>query len=403
MDEIAYWVWFQQAFKFGSGKIKTINLICGSVKDFYNAGSCEWRNLGCFTNSEIANLNKSSMDEACKTIEKCSKLGYQILVFCDKEYPERLKNISNPPIVLYVKGEFPEIDKKLSIAIVGTRKATVYGVQMAFELAFDLSKKDAIIVSGGAVGIDRAAHKGALEASGKTIAVLGCGINVNYLYENSKLRQTISERGAVISEFPPDYPVVNYNFPIRNRIISGLSLGSVIIEAGEKSGSLITANAALEQNRDVFVVPVDMRTNVSKGTVALIRDGAKIVTSAEDILREYSEYHGFTCNNKNNKNAEVLDYNQIDFGQTQQKKLKINEQNCDQKNLIKKLDKKINLETLSEIEKVVYNLLSATKLHVDEICEKTNLRSHVVLQAVTKLEINGLIVSHSGRVYSSKK
>ncbi len=158
---------------------------------------------------------------------------------------------------------------------------------MAFDISKDMAYKGATIISGGALGIDCTAHEGALHAKGKTVAVLGCGINYPYLLKNSQLRKKISQSGAVVSEYPPDYPSSVYTFPMRNRIISGLSLGTIVIEAGEKSGSLITANLANEQNRDVFVVPVNEKSPLAKGALKLIQDGAQVITCADDVLNSY--------------------------------------------------------------------------------------------------------------------
>jgi DNA processing protein len=203
----------------------------------------------------------------------------------DKEYPRALKTIFRPPPQLFVKGEILPRDKN-AIAIVGTRRATPYGLGQCEKLAYDLALRGVTIVSGMATGIDTAAHIGALKAGGRTIAVLGSGHNDIYPPENKKLYEKIAKNGAVVSELEPDTPPSPLTFPKRNRIISGMSKGVVVVEAPRRSGALITANFAVEQNREVFAMPGNVNSTRSNGTNALIKEGAKLVENAGDILEE---------------------------------------------------------------------------------------------------------------------
>lgn len=205
----------------------------------------------------------------------------------DVEYPKMLKKIHSPPKALYINGSFKEEDN-FAVAIVGSRRASVYGIEMSERLGYDLALRGVTVVSGMARGIDSAAHRGALKANGRTIAVMGSGHNHIYPPENKDLYKKIASSGAVISEFENDTSPIPRNFPIRNRIISGLSLGIVVVEAAKNSGALITADFALEQNREVFAVPGKISSLTSEGTHALIKDGAKLVQSAEDIIEELS-------------------------------------------------------------------------------------------------------------------
>ena len=391
IDNAIYWIWLQQVLKYGSHKIRTVNLMYNDIKDFYNAGVNEWILCGCFTKKELNNLNSIKIEDVKIIVDKCKMLGYDIICYSDKKYPERLKNIPNPPCVIYTKGFLPNLNNKICISIVGTRSCTLYGAQMAFDLAYGLAKSEAVVVSGGAIGIDKAAHNGALRAEGKTIAVLGCGINYSYLMENASLRNTISKNGAVISEYPPDYPAYSSNFPIRNRIIAGLSMGTVVVEAGEKSGSIITANLAAEQGRDVFVVPVDMRSSVSKGATALIRDGAQIVTCSDDIINEYSN-----INIEKKENLKQLDkLKNMNFKVDVSKSSSYNSNNTHKEN--KHTNK---LSNISNEAKNVYEFLKQGKHHVDEICVNTKIPIRKLLGIITELEMLGLVKSYSGRMYS---
>jgi DNA processing protein len=208
-----------------------------------------------------------------------------ILTIQDNNYPSILRQVSDPPIVLYLRGKYLKADK-LALAVVGSRKSSEYGLKMARSLSLALAKEGITIVSGLARGIDTQAHQGALSARGRTLAILGSGLLKIYPPENESLYNEIVESGAVISEFPLNYPPYRYNFPRRNRIISGLSLGVVVIEARQRSGSLITANMALEQGRDVFAIPHGVGFFSSLGTNELIKQGAVLVQSAQDIIDE---------------------------------------------------------------------------------------------------------------------
>lgn len=221
-----------------------------------------------------------------KELASAKKHGVQIITVFEDKYPNLLKKIHSPPIVLYVKGHLPK-DSEYAVGIVGSRVASIYGCATAQKLAYQLASRGVVIVSGLARGIDSAAHKGALKAGGRTIAVLGNGLNTIYPPENKKLAGEIVENGgAVISEFPMAMEPLPRNFPIRNRIISGLSLGVIVVEAAKNSGALITADFALEQDREVFAVPGKIDSSVSHGTNELIKQGAKLVQSADDVIEE---------------------------------------------------------------------------------------------------------------------
>jgi len=218
-----------------------------------------------------------------KTLARENKV--KTLGIADKDYPTNLRYIYDPPATVYLKGNIVPEDN-IAIAIVGSRRATHYGLKNAKSLAFELAVRGITIVSGLARGVDSAAHRGALEAKGRTIAVLGSGLNVIYPKENERLAEEIAQNGAVISEFPLDAGPQRYHFPRRNRVISGLSLGVVVVEAAQKSGALITANCALEQGREVFALPGKIDSFTSRGTHDLIKQGAKLVESIEDIIEE---------------------------------------------------------------------------------------------------------------------
>jgi DNA processing protein len=230
-------------------------------------------------------LGFSEWGEVAKEIERSAQAGAIILPYTAARYPARLKTIADPPPFLYVKGELRDEDER-AIAVVGSRSASEYGLRVTRDLCGGLASLGFTIVSGMARGIDAAAHEAALEAGGRTVAVLGSGIDVVYPPEHEQLYQKISRQGAVVSEWSMGTPPISFNFPARNRLISGMAVGVVVVEATEKSGSLITAALALEQGREVFAVPGEAGASRSRGTHQLIRQGAKLVERVEDILEE---------------------------------------------------------------------------------------------------------------------
>ena len=281
-----YFVWLQLCLGAGNKRIIKI-LEKYTPQEIYNLSALEIEYNNFFTVKEKQNILKTDIKTARDIVIKCRNNGIEIITIEDKDYPKPLLQISNPPLVLYVKGELPDFENTPTICIVGSRNVSEFGKKSAYSLSYRLAKSGMIVVSGGAVGTDTYAHIGALKAGGKTELCMGCGLLATYLEENRALREHISSNGCLISEYPPDYPASKYTFPIRNRIMSGLSLGTVIIEAKQKSGSLITANHALDQNRDVFVIPGRPDMKEYKGSNQLLRDGAKPLLDTSDIFNEY--------------------------------------------------------------------------------------------------------------------
>lgn len=284
-----YRVWFQCAVGYSNVYLEKILQKYTTVEHFYRLGEKEWASCGLFQGDVVRRLKDASLEKAEKIVKECEETGIWMLFMDDPDYPERLKNIPNAPVLLYGKGTLPKIDREVCIAMVGTRTATVYGVDIATQLAHGIAQAGGIVVSGGALGIDTASHNGALRAGGKTIVVLGCGINYPYLKQNIEMREMAAQNGAVLSEYPPREEPHPYYFPLRNRIISGLSVATLVVEAGKRSGSLITAQIALEQGRDVLAVPGSILSEKSNGTNALLQQGAKPVSNVQDILEEYTE------------------------------------------------------------------------------------------------------------------
>ncbi|MEN6356256.1 MAG: DNA-processing protein DprA [Armatimonadota bacterium] len=282
-----------------------------------------------------------------------------LIPITSENYPASLKQIYDPPVLLYIRGSIIESDK-LAIAIVGSRKASVYGKSIAEKIGKDLAGRGLTVVSGGARGIDTAAHRGALEVTGRTIAFLGCGIDVVYPAENTKLFEAIAESGAVVSEFPLGSSPEPWRFPPRNRLISGLSIGVLVCQCPLRSGALITADYALQQGKDIYAVPGNVGDERNSGCHRLIKDGAKLVESAEDILEE----------------------------------LGIEKKSADDQAQLA-----LPIGSMSDQERDIISLLSLDPMQVDEIIEKSSLSAPMVSGTLTVLEMKNLVKRVPGNAY----
>lgn len=283
-SDLPYYVALSQAPGIGQKRFKVLTENFKSAREVWESSEKLLKQI--LDPSVFEKFNKFRHDVVPEKIfADIYRKDIKILTLLDKTYPEKLKEIFDPPPVLYIKGEFKPEDN-LALAVVGTRRVTAYGREVTEILVRELSSSGLTIVSGMARGVDSLAHKTALDCGCRTIAVLGCGVDIIYPAQNVILAKEIIKNGALVSEYPPGTQPIPGHFPARNRIISGLSLGTLVTEADEKSGSLITAGSALEQNREVFAVPGPIYSRLSKGPSGLIKQGAKLVTSAEDILEE---------------------------------------------------------------------------------------------------------------------
>lgn len=288
MASLKYWLWLTT--RKGISNVSVLGVLdhFGTPEAAHFADPAEYDLIPGLTKQGRASLLDKSMEGAEHILAECDRLGCRILTFGDAGYPERLRNIYDPPAVLYLQGKDISFDEQAAIGLIGTRAPTAYGIAQAQRLGHDLAAQGAVVVSGLARGLDSEGIRGALRGGGTVCAVLGCGLDVIYPAENRFLYQDVAAAGLLISEYPPGTPVRGSNFPVRNRIISGLSLGIVIVEGGYASGTTITARAALDQNRDVFAVPGPVDAPMSYTPNLLIRRGeAMLVTSASDILQEY--------------------------------------------------------------------------------------------------------------------
>ena len=280
-------IWFALRCGIANKEFQPLLEAFGTPYDLFNADEAEIEALPC-SDTLKARLHDKSLAEATRINAYCKENGVGILFWQDEDYPSSLRPLRDPPVLLYYLGTLPELSRRLCISVVGTRSMSEYGKRMAYKIGYELASAGTVVVSGLALGNDSVATAGAIAANGQTVAVLGCGIDIIYPREHEKLAHEILRRGAVMTEYPPATPPEGRNFPIRNRIISGLSQGTVVVEGDLRSGSLITAKTAILQGRDIYAFPGNVGETNSTGTNQLISDGAAIVLRARDVLENYS-------------------------------------------------------------------------------------------------------------------
>jgi DNA processing protein len=363
-EEILYWLALNLTPGIGSILIKRLLDQFKTPEVVFRASRKELLEIEGLGEKVAGEIQKGPLENVVKKeLSLLKEVKGKIITLKDDDYPKSLREIYDPPALLYVRGELRREDE-LAIAIVGSRRTTPYGRWITEKIGQDLARHGVTVVSGMARGIDSAAHKGALEGRGRTIAVLGCGVDVIYPSENRDLFYQIIEHGAILSEFPMGSPPEGGHFPRRNRIISGLSIGAVIVQASEESGSLITANYALEQGREVFAVPGNVGAEGSRGTNRLIKEGAKLIESSDDILEE------------------ILP--QWRKGQEETPKAED------------------PVSALTEEERILYKLLGETPLHIDALIRESQLDPGKVASLLLNLEFKGLICQWPGKCFNKK-
>ncbi len=285
-DGILYEIWLTTCFAAGSKAYEKLFEYYGTPYDIYKADSAELERIGVSARL-ISNLGRKDLSRAEQIAEFCTKKDISLVIRGERDYPSRLEGIPNPPYALYVKGSLRGAENEHAVAVVGTRNMSEYGMRMAYKISYELAAAGSSVISGMALGVDGVAHVGALEACGDTIAVLGCGLDKIYPPAHRKLMGIIADRGALVTEYAPGTPPMGGNFPLRNRIISGLARSTLVIEGNTNSGSMLTAREAIRQGRDIFAIPGNVGVSNALGTNVLIRDGARVALSARDILGVY--------------------------------------------------------------------------------------------------------------------
>ncbi len=379
----------------------------GDVKEAYNA-VCDGEHPS-LSDTEKRAVKTTHIEQCDSIIEYCENKGFYILTFEDENYPYLLRNIYNPPAVLFCMGDIEGFNSSPSLSCVGTRNPSAYSVDVTERICAELAKREFIIVSGFALGLDSAAHRGALKAGGKTAAVLACGLDVNYPRENGDAKKLVARHGLVISEFFPGTRPDRLCFHIRNRIISGLTFGTLVTEADERSGSLITAQHAAEQGRTVFCIPpADIFDKRYAGVVKYLRDGAVPVFSHLDILYDYYTSSAFRVLKGEAVIPEIVsednDIPKRDSRSAKRKKKKSAAQSsvpavAESSRTADREEWEKLLEDMTDEQLAVVNVFGDEELMLDEIVERSGISPLNILAVLTELEIIGALELREGKKY----
>lgn len=420
MSTLKYWVWLSALTELSP---KTRFELLERFDDpelIYNADEKQLMERCRLSEKERSFLLNKSLSRANEILERCREESVSILTVRDAAYPKRLRSIYDPPVVLYIKGRLPAIDEEAAIAVVGTRRATPYGIKMSSRLGAEIAAGGGLVVTGLAEGADSAAAEGALRAGGACIGVLGCAIDQIFPSWNTALFSDVAAAGALISEYPQGTPGASHRFPERNRIMSGLSLGAVIVEAPARSGALITASLALEQGREVFAVPGNADAPNAYGTNKLIRDGATLVTSGWDVLEEFESIfpeklrkpEGNALSQVREREERALSQKQTDLQEKPQKhtaetgrgfaKLRVQtgRKRIDNKNPREYSDLREQLSGLTQTQLKIVSAMDKESMHIDDIIEAAALPASAVLSELTILQIKGFVSAEAGKRFS---
>ena len=431
-EKILLYIWLSSTLHPGSKTPKILLEHFGSIEKVYEAEKDSYKELSIPSGEIIALCNKN-LDNAKKYYEYCKNNKVGFLCYEDPYYPERLKIIHNPPPLFYYRGKLYHLDDYPCITMVGTRSCSERGFRLAYESGYDSASKGAVVVNGLALGIDGACIAGALDANGYAVGVLGCGIDRIYPYGNKDLFERLTATGLILTEFPPFSKPVGSNFPVRNRVMSALSLATVVFEAADGSGAMITAKHALDQGRRIFAVPGKPYDKSYSGPLELIKDGATIFTESDDVLTEYSMSfpHRINLANKNSVPADKLNayvaryFNKdVDPDEPVNRRHIPTDKKPSGKSLVREsvtnapepekppihnegqtemLNKEVNanLSLLSVVERKIYDIIcDSNGITPDEISEK-GIKIEDILSALTLLEIYELIKAMPGGKYSA--
>lgn len=399
MASLKYWLWLTSRTGLGARGGQRLVEHFGTPEAVYFANPGEYDLVPDLSAYARESLKRKGLDESDRILGDCDRLGIRVVTCQDADYPERLRNIFDPPLVLYCKGKEIAFDEEVVIAMVGTRTCTPYGVRTAGKLAMDLARRGAVLVSGIAEGIDAACIRGALKGGGRVVSVLGGGIDRHYPASSTPLYDDVAAAGCLISEYPPGTEANGKHFPVRNRIISGLSLGVVVVESKVAGGSMITADHALDQDRDVFAVPGPVDVPTSGGTNRLIRLGnAKLVEKAWDILEEYVDRYPGKLGNARPLSPEVESQRLESVNRPGKRPKPESTAKSRQNSAEKPVDKDAEVEyivwrehsgEMTDDQRDVLLTLNEGEFYTDEIVERTQIPARRVSSALTLLQLQG--------------
>lgn len=391
MSALSYWIWLSNAELSVRTKAALMEHY-GDAETAFFAPAGEFAHIEGVSRADAAILEKRDMSDTARIIEECQAQGLSVISYQDSAYPSRLRNIYAPPPVLYVKGRLPAVDDNAVIAVVGTRKATPYGLKMARTIAGEIVRCGGIVISGLTYGIDAAAAEGALNAGGICVGVLGTA----HQDDAGVLYAGVAERGAVISEYAPGSPAQRSFFRDRNRITAGLSVGAVAVEAPEKSGTRLFVAEAAAQGKEIFAVPGNADAKMSAGTIDMLKDGAKPVTCGWDVVSEFEYLFPGKLRKAPASRGEMrrIEAESVENAPVLQKETK---KVIDKENGRRYIDLKDQLRDLSETQLKIITAVDNGGTHIDDIIETTGLGTATVLAQLTVLEIKGYIRREAGR------
>ena len=396
---LAHWIWLVNLQGITPGQKRQLLERFPNPEDLYDLEPEDGDPL--YPPKIIQALSHKDLTQAHQICLQCKELGIRAVAYTDPQYPDRLRHISDPPLLLYYKGNWPDFDAQPVIGVVGTRKATATGKSNTRDMARELAACGALVVSGGAAGIDTEAHSGALELDKPTVAVLGCGVDVVFPASNRKLFEKIGKNGCLISEYPPGTTARSWHFPERNRIISGISHGILVVEAPEKSGALITAKTAMEQGRDVFTVPGSINSSVCAGSNRLLREGAFAALSGWDVLQDYAAQF-----------PDVTRCEPTAFKPDSQPVLQVASQvvlpDCDKNSIDNSAlyaysDQSVGAKSDDPLTQKLMDCLGTEPVPVDDVIARVDAPAAEILSVLTKMALLGTVINHPGRMVSLKR
>lgn len=390
MASIKYWVWLSAQTGVSPAAKAALLRHYGDAETAFFAPSGEFGRIRGISAGDAAVLESRDMSRVGDILAECRRLDIRPVTMQDADYPRRLRNIFAPPAVIYVKGKLPELDDEAAIAVIGTRKASPYGLKMGSRLAFEIVRCGGIVISGLTTGVDAAAARGALLADGVCIGVLGTSHDL----EKGSLARDVSVKGALISEYPPGTQPLKSHFRDRNRISAGLSVGVAVVEAPEKSGALLFAAEANEQGKEIFAVPGNADAPNSAGTIALMQEGAKPVRTGWDILCEFAELFPGKLRQAEAAEMPEIGKNDAENGEKEPEEAK---KGIDKEKSRGYIDLKEQLAQLSEEQLKIISAIDKGASHIDDVIENTGLSTPKVLAQLTVLEIKGFIKREPGK------
>lgn len=400
MSSIKYWLWLSSADVSPKARRLVLSAFGGDPLTAFYAPDAELEAVEGLSPKDAAALERRDMDRAERILDECGRQNIEMLTLQDARYPNRLRNIYAPPVVIYVKGRLPAVDEEAAIAVIGTRKATPYGLKMGRNLGYQITKCGGLVVSGLTTGIDAAGAQGALRAGGAVVGVLG----VPHEQERGPLAEDVASVGALISEYPPGTVPQNSFFRARNRIAAGLSVGVVVVEAPVKSGARLFAAEAAEQGREIFAVPGNADAENSAGSNAILKEGAKPVTDGWEILCEFAGLFPEKLREPGSGAMEAPPGTEEKTPASARPAGKVRENApkkvIDKQNRSDYIDLQAQLKNLNEDQLKIISAMTAPNMHVDDIIEKTGMAPAKVLAELTMLQLRGYVTQESGKRFT---